>query len=179
MCLLMGMVDSVRAQDYALTVYGGHVTEDKWTDSISSNVNFVDAHILVGALAWTMTRLYDGALSLELEGQVAKYSGVQDHFEFNLPVIGRWQKFPWNKVVDTSFAFGLGLSWATEEPKVEKMLNDSTQQLLIYWLIEIALGPPNANWAMVFRLHHRSDAFGLIAEDGGSNTLAAGLKFRF
>lgn len=178
-CLLTGMIDSVRAQDYALTVYGGRVTEDTWQESLSPNVKFFDAYILVGALAWTWKRPYDGDLTLEIEGQVAKYFGEQEHVEFNFAVAGRWHKFRWDNVVDTSFAFGLGPSWATEVPKVELMIHDTTQQFLIYWFTEITLGPPDTNWTIVFRLHHRSKAFGLIAEEGRSNTLAAGLKFLF
>ncbi|MBE9544702.1 MAG: hypothetical protein IMF02_09445, partial [Proteobacteria bacterium] len=52
---------------------------------------------------------------------------------------------------------------------------------LVYWFGEIAFGPPDSNWAGVFRIHHRSGAFGLIADrgEGGSNTLAVGLKYRF
>jgi hypothetical protein len=178
-CLLLGVTGTALAQDYALTVYGGRVTEDTWQDSLSPNVNFFDAYILVGALAWTWKRLYDDALTLEIEGQAAKYFGEQEHVEFNLSVAGRWHKFRWDKVVDTSLAFGLGPSWATEMPEVELMIHDTTQQFLVYWFAEITLGPPNTNWTIVFRLHHRSKAFGLIAEEGRSNTLAAGLKFRF
>lgn len=178
-CLLLGMTVPVLAQDYALTVYGGRVTEDRWFESLPPNVNFVDAYILVGALGWTMKRLYDGALTLEIEGQAAKYFGDQENLEFNLAVAGRWHKFPWDKTVETSFAFGLGPSWAAEEPEVEVMIKGATKQFLIYWFTEITLGPPDANWAVVFRLHHRSKAFGLVAEEGGSNTLAAGLKFLF
>ena len=178
-CLLLGMTVPVRAQDYALTVYGGRVTEDPWFESLPPNVNFADAYILVGALAWTMKRLYDGALTLEIEGQAAKYSGDQENLEFNLAVVGRWHKFSWDETVDTSLAFGLGPSWAAEEPEVEVMIKGTTEQLLAYWFIEMALGPPDTDWAVVFRLHHRSKAFGLVAEEGGSNTLGAGLKFLF
>lgn len=173
------MIDSVRAQDYALTVYGGRVTEDRWFYALSPGINFVDAYILVGALAWTMKRLYDGALTLEIEGQAAKYYGDQDHLEFNLSVAGRWHRFPWDKAVNTSFAFGLGPSWAAEEPEVEVMIHGAADQFLVYWFSEITLGPPDADWSMVFRLHHRSKAWGVVAEEGGSNTLAAGLKFLF
>jgi hypothetical protein len=173
------MTIPVQAQDYAITVYGGRVTEDRWIESLPPNVNFVDAYILVGALAWTVKHLYDGALTIEIEGQTAKYFGDQEHLEFNLAVAGRWHRFPWDQKVDTSFAFGLGPSWAVEEPEVEVMIHGTTEQFLAYWFTEITLGPPDANWAAAFRLHHRSKAFGLIAEEGGSNTLAAGLKFSF
>jgi hypothetical protein len=59
------------------------------------------------------------------------------------------------------------------------MIHGTTKQWLVYWFSEIALGPPDSNWALVLRLHHRSTAFGLLAEEGGSNTLTTGLKFRF
>jgi len=175
----LGVTGSARAQDFALTVYGGRVTEDAWVESLLPGVEIVDASILVGALAWTVKRIYDDAFTLEIEGQVAKYYGDQEHLEFNLALAGRWRKISWYEKINKSFAFGVGPSWAAEEPAVEVMDHGSTEQFLIYWFAEIALGPPDANWAVVFRLHHRSTAFGLVAEEGGSNTLAAGLKFRF
>ena len=177
--LLTGLVAPARAEDYALTVYAGRATSEKWFESVSPSADFVDSYIVVGALAWVAARLVDGALTIEIEGQVAKHFGDQDHLEFNLPVAGRWQRFPWDETVDTSFAFGIGPSWATEEPEVEAELNDSTDQFLVHWFAEIALGPPGASWAAVLRLHHRSDAFGLVAEDGGLNTVAVGVKYRF
>ena len=131
------------------------------------------------ALAWTVKRFNDGAFTLEIEGQAAKYYGSQEHMEFNLALAGRWWKSYRNETADLSFAFGVGPSWAAEEPEVEAMINESTRQFLIYWFIETTLGPSDANWAVVFRLHHRSTGFGLVAEEGGSNTLAAGLKFIF
>jgi hypothetical protein len=33
--------------------------------------------------------------------------------------------------------------------------------------------------ALITRIHHRSNAFGLISDEGGSNALAFGLKWRF
>jgi hypothetical protein len=177
--LLMGVTGSAWSQDYSLTVYGGRVTEDTWAESLLTSTNFVDAYIMVGALARTMKSLNDGAFTVEVEGQVAKYSGEQEHFEFNLAVAGRWHNFHWDNVVDTSFAFGIGPSWAAEEPEVEVMIHGTTKKCLVYWFSEIAFEPPDSNWAVVLRLHHRSTGFGLIAEKGGTNTLAAGLKYTF
>ena len=178
-CLLTGMIDSVRAQDYALTVFGGRMTEDRWTYALPPGVNFIDTYILVTALSWTFKEFHDDALALEIEGQAAKYHGDQDNFEFNLAFAGRWRKFPWNETVSTSIAFGIGPSWATEKPEAEVMIHGETDQLLVYWFLEATLGPPDADWSTIFRLHHRSRAWGVVADDGGSNTLAAGLKFFF
>jgi hypothetical protein len=166
------------AKDKVLIVYGGRMTDGNYGKALSKDVEFVDAYLVVVALGWTLARYLDGDLTLEVEGQVGKYFGEQDNFEFNLPVVGRWQKFPWSSTVATSFAFGLGLSYATEEPEVEKMTHDGeTSQLMAYWFPELTLGPPSASWAVTLRLHHRSTAFGLLAETGGSNTYVAGLKF--
>ena len=60
LCLLTGTTDPVGAQDYALTVYGGRVTKNTWQESLSPDVEFFDAHILVGALARTWKRFYGG-----------------------------------------------------------------------------------------------------------------------
>lgn len=179
MSLLAGMTQFAQAQDHSLTVYGGFVTKDTWLEALSLNTIFVDAQILVCAWSWTVKRYHEGTLTLEVEGQAARYFGLQDHLELNFPLALRWHRFPWDGAVDTSMAFGLGPSWAAEDPKVELLTHDSTSQLLIYWFLEITLGPPNSDWAGVFRLHHRSTGFGTVARDGGSNTLAAGVKFLF
>jgi hypothetical protein len=44
--------------------------------------------------------------------------------------------------------------------------------------LEVTL-PSHPDIAVITRIHHRSNAFGIVADDGTSNTLAFGLKFRF
>ena len=108
-----------------------------------------------------------------------RHFGDQDHWEFNLPLIARWEKFSWNDVIDTSVAFGLGPSYASETPKEEVAMDGDSQQWLVYWMFELELGLPGSNWSGTFRLHHRSGAFGIVTDDGGSNVLAVGLKRHF
>ena len=177
--LLAGMFSLAAAQDFAITVYAGRVTDARAGDVITGDFSFVDANLITGALAWTGKRFMNNALSLEVEGQVGKYFGDQTHWEFNLPIVVRWNKFPWNEWVDTSLAWGVGPSYATEVPKVEVALHGSSQQWLIYWFGEIKLGPPKTDWAISLRLHHRSTGWETVGKSGGSNTLAAGLSYRF
>ena len=179
---LVAVTDEPMAeQDYAVTVYAGRMTDSDFGDTLIGKADFVDAYILVGAFAWTFARFYEKALSFELEGQVGKWFGDQHNWEFNLPVAVRWSKFPWGKYVATSLAYGVGPSYAAEEPEEEIELNDSTKKFLVYWFGELTLGPPESNWAGSLRIHHRSGAFGLIEEQGrgGSNTVAVGVKYRF
>jgi hypothetical protein len=62
---------------------------------------------------------------------------------------------------------------------VEVANKGDSQRLLVYWMAEIEVGPPDKDWSALIRLHHRSGAFGLIADEGGSNALVFGLKQRF
>jgi hypothetical protein len=172
---------AMAADDFAVTVYGGRMTDGDFGDALTGQADFIDAYVVVGALSWTFARYFEDALSFELEGQVGKWWGDQHNVEFNLPLVIRWSRFPWNQYLSTSLAYGLGPSYATKEPAAEIDEHDTTKKFLVYWFGEIAFGPPDSNWAGVFRIHHRSGAFGLIADrgEGGSNTLAVGLKYRF
>ncbi len=44
---------------------------------------------------------------------------------------------------------------------------------------QLRTGPPGKGRSVIFRLHHRSEAFGLVADEGGSNAMVIGLKQRF
>lgn len=168
------------AQDFSLTLYAGRLTKEKWEGAVQPGAEFADATLVVVAGAWTFARLFDNKLSCEVEAQVGKYVGEQDNWEFNLPILGlRWHRFPWDAYLATSLAWGIGPSYATEIPAVELETNDASSHWLIYWYGELTLGPPAANWEVLMRLHHRSDGFGTVAEDGGSNTLCAGIRYRF
>ena len=182
--LLIGLLgtapDSTLARNFAVTVYGGQLTEEKWERALSPDADYADATLTVAAASWTAARFFDGNLSCELEAQVGKYFGDQEHWEFNLPLVGfRWHRFPWDDQLATSFAWGIGPSYATRVPKVELETNDDSSHWLVYWFGELTFGPPSANWEVLTRLHHRSDAFGNVADDGGSTAVAAGVRYRF
>ena len=181
MILLLGISpDLSSAEDFAVALYAGQLTKEKWENAIVPGAEFADASIVVASASWTYLRYFHGNLSFEIEGQMGRYFGEQDHWEINLPILGlRWHRFPWDDHLATSIAWGIGSSYATQVPKVELETNDSSNKWLIYWFWELTFGPPTANWEVLMRLHHRSKGFGLVAEDGGSNAVCAGLRYRF
>jgi hypothetical protein len=168
---------------WALTVYAARMSDERgWLDIFFKSVDtdFIDVYLVDVALAAQYAQFKQGALSLEAEGQVAKYFGDQDHWEFNaVPVVARWGRFPWNQRVATTAAFGLGLSYASELPPVEVEIENESQQLLIYWVLEATAGPPQAAWSISLRLHHRSGAWGTVADEGGMNAVGLGIRYRF
>ena len=175
----------VRAEgtsDWALTGYVGRITTvNAWHDIFlqPDDLEFADAYLATVALAHELGRYHGGDLGLEAEGQVVNNFGDQSHWEFNGLLAARWYRFPWNDGVATTLAFGAGLSWATEIPEVEVELEGSSEQLLIYWHLEMTFAQPGSRWATNLRLHHRSGGFGLLADDGGMNALCLGLTMRF
>ena len=177
-----GWVRAAEPADSALTGYVGRITTvNAWHNIVTepSEVEFADAYLAALALSYTLAGYREDALSLETEGQVVYNFGDQSHWEFNALLASRWHRFPWDESLATTMAFGLGLSYATEVPEVEIQLEGSSKQLLIYWMFEMTFAPPGSRWAASIRLHHRSKGFGLMADDGGMNALAAGIRFEF
>lgn len=102
-------------------------------------------------------------------------------FEFAPYIAFRWANFPWNHYVNTSFALGEGVSYASSIPTLERRDNENTKRLLNYMLVEATFAPPSyPRLQLVTRLHHRSGAYGLYhAGNTGSNDVGLGLRFLF
>ena len=168
---------------WTATVYGARMSsETGWEDILIDPVEaqYVDVLLLAAALSRPYASLRDGALTLEAEGQLVRYFGDQDHWELNaLPIVLRWHRFPWSHRVATSAAFGLGVSYATELPPVEVAIEGESAQWLVYWLLEATAGPVDSPWSFTLRMHHRSVAYGLMAEEGGMNGVGVGVRYRF
>jgi hypothetical protein len=169
--------------DWSGTVYGARIsTQPGWEDIIidSMGTEFVDSYLVTGALSRQYAERHGGALAFEAEGQVAYHFGDESYWEFNaVPVVVRWEKFPWSRRLATSAAFGLGLSYTTELPEIEVQLEGESHQWLVYWLMELTAGPVDAPWAVSLRIHHRSVAFGLMGDEGGMNAVGLGVRHRF
>jgi len=173
-----GIADS----DWSMTLYGAVLLKGNLSDASVLNSGFEDSYLVALALAKKVAS-YKEKIDLELEGQTVKHFNDQDHWEFNGLAAIRWISLPWDKYLDTSFAFGAGLSYATETPKVEKRQrgDDQTAKFLAYLMLELDIALPDSqHWSLVTRFHHRSGAFGLFSGvTGASNAWGFGIKYRF
>lgn len=167
-------------KDYALTVYGGKLTEGAWHESFGPGTHFIDSNLVVAALSRTLSRSDDLGRSWEVEGQIAKHSGIQDNMEYNLLGAVRWHRLPWSETLKSTAAIGLGVSYASEIPRAEAtLINKGSEKMLAYWHLELTLGPPRSDWQASLRLHHRSKAYGLFGDRGGSNAVTLGVRHDF
>jgi hypothetical protein len=181
--LMMSALARAETGDWSATVYGARISSQPgWEDIFldSTGTRFVDSYLLTAAVSRQYADRYDGALAIEAEGQVVRHFGDQSHWEFNaVPIVLRWNRFPWSNRVASSVAFGLGLSYATEMPPVEVALEGESSEWLVYWVMELTAGPVDSRWALSLRLHHRSVAYGLMGDEGGMNAVGLGLRLRF
>lgn len=171
------------ANDYALTVYAGRYSDDRLgAVLVSKPIDFEDSWFAAAALSRAFA-FTSPSHQWEIEGQIGRHFRGQSHEEFNLLAIWRWQHFPWNHRLRTTAAIGDGLSWATRVPPLEEAsdTNVGATRLLNYILIEFTFAPPQAvNWSLAVRVHHRSGVYGLFdGVEGGSNVIAAGIKWHF
>ena len=121
--------------------------------------------------------------SLEVEGQLVKHFGIQDHIEATGALVVRSGEIPIGKRPSLNLAIANGLSYAFERPKYE--LGPSGKQgvdsrYLQYHIgLEAELTPsPQARVHLVAKLHHRSGIYGVISpRTTGSNFIGAGLRF--
>jgi hypothetical protein len=171
------------AQDkWFLSVYGGQVSDTAFNEVIRFNTKFEDYYLAAFALGKEIG-CYRDTINFEVEGQIVKHLKGKEHEEFNAVFILRWLPFPWDEYIDSSIAFGNGISYATRDPEFEINEADDniTTQTQYYLMLELAFALPKLSvWSIFVRVHHRSSLFGLI--DGafaGSNYVCMGVRYSF
>jgi hypothetical protein len=177
--LLTGSGAQAWADDgWTVGLFGGLANYDTLKDVFYED--YADSYMAALLVGKHLTG-YKHYLSLGGEGQIAKHWGDQDHWEFNGLLIVRWLPFPWDHYLDTSFAVGEGLSYASEDPEIELEKHDRTSKLLNYLMFELAfVVPRQPQWTLFARIHHRSGVFGLFdGMSGGSNVVGGGLRYAF
>lgn len=163
----------------SVTLFAGGVIANEWEHVFTpTDLRFRDTYLAGLGISHRFATLFD-KLDFEVLGQTALHFGHAHQWEFDAAAVARWTSFPWNDVVRTSFAFGVGPSYETQTPAEEIALHGESAQWLGFWMAEITVGPPESAWSGVLRLHHRSTTFGLFGKNGGSNWLALGIRREF
>lgn len=165
---------------YAVAGFGGIMLDNNYEDVlVPSRLEFEDSYLLGVAGSARVARPIDG-LDIELEAQLVRHFHGQTHWELNAPIVtARWTIFPWDEYVDTSAAFGLGLSVTSETPRLEVQNEGESQPLMAYWMFELAFGLPPEDLELIARIHHRSTSYGLFGDEGGANALVLGVRHSF
>lgn len=162
--------------DLSIVGFAGQLTRNSIEEIVTADDVGLRNAYLVGAgvtkRLWSWREMVD----MEAEGQITRHFGDEDNWQVNGAIGPRWTEFPWNDTAPTSVAYLLGLSMASRIPAEERLLHESANRLLVYWLAEVEVGLPDQPWAAIFRIHHRSSGLGRVFDGGGSNWFVLGVR---
>jgi hypothetical protein len=157
-------------------LYVGRYTDTRYTQLLQFERDFKPSYVGVLGVTTRITGLGAHA-HLEGEVQVGQHWGRQHNREANGLIAARWLRFPWDEVLDTSAAFGIGASFASRVPEVEDMPGRPGARRLVYFHNEIEFSRPgNPHTSVFLRLHHRSGMYDVVSEARGSNFLGIGVR---
>jgi hypothetical protein len=115
---------------------------------------------------------------IEIEGQVLRHFGDQNHWDGTIALMFRTGQIPLFQGLSVNFAFREGLSYASERPRLEGSFRVEPTRFLNYLAFEAEFSHASLPGVyFVPRIHHRSGVFGVIApKESGSNFIGAGLR---
>ena len=173
-----------------------------WAQGVDENLKEIPGSIIKLDLPTEATHLYAvstffhfRSLSFEnidniefgLTTVVAKHIGMQSHWETDAAFTVQYNRlFPVNNIINLDLAFGIGVSYAFGTPVYEDpIVNDNGSleyyrfQSYLHFDAEV-YNPSIESLHLLFRIHHRSGIYGLIAPPKvGSNFVGIGLVYYF
>lgn len=180
LCLLL-LAGAARSEtETSISGFAGVMTNNSFGEALSPfDVEFTESALVGVGLRQEWPLFGSNRWFVGIEGQLVGHFGVQDHFEVNLPLVATYK--PQSRLGDylSRITYGIGLSFASKAPQVEIERDGASQNTLIYWMAELSTPLPAEDFEAFFRLHHRSDGFGLFSVDAGSNGLVLGLRRSF
>ena len=119
-------------------------------------------------------------LELPLTLEVVDENARSPFFDFNAAVVMRWSGFPWDDVIKTTFATGVGLSYSEHPYTVDVLRHpgDDRSNLKFHWPIELTFAlPQHPDHQLMLYLTHQSG--GRVFDRGGVNLLGLGYRHGF
>lgn len=155
----------------------------KWEPSYFEGIGYGHPVTVPQLLDKTLNWVYLSNTSLTLEGLLVQHRGLQHNTEADIAYVLRTDQFTAGPV-RFRVGVGAGLSYAFGTPSYEDGPKDNPSKrhrFQNYNAYELELGATEySNTSLVFRVHHRSGVYGLIApRHVGSNFLTLGLRYEF
>lgn len=169
-----------KPKKWSLLFYGGMATRGPLHELIRFGPPELVSDSIIVAAANRKTGEWGKTVDLELEFQIGKHVESGGPFQLNSVFIIRWKRTPWERLFQSSFAFGNGLSFASQPPEIERTDGRKGSKLLYYISLEFLFPlPVEANNLNAFiRVHHRSGVFGLLDDSrAGSDFLTLGMRY--
>jgi hypothetical protein len=165
---------------WSWAVQAGAMTDGRAEDMLVPGRAALVGDHLAGIVLGYDRRIGAGGLSWGAELQANLHSGDDPLAEIVLPLSLRYRpEREWFGAVG-SVAFGLGYSVYSDEARVElDLYGGQARRGLVYWYLEAETSEVAPGRTLFVRLHHRSDGFGTLSPEGGSNAWVAGFRREF
>ena len=137
------------------------------------------ASYLLGELPFEFNgRRYSPRMELPLTLSVFDENNGSTFMDYNGAFAIRWVDFPWNGVVQTSFMMGVGLSYSSQIPLIDRQRypNQDRSHLKINWPIQLTFAlPDKPQHQLALFIDHQSG--GHIFDRGGINCVGIGYRY--
>ena len=158
------------------SIYVGRHTDTRFVDIIQGDTNFQDSYLAtlmytVQVADWPPHAQWDA------ETGVTRHWGQQQHGEVNAAIMLRAIPWPYAQRWRATVGMGIGPSWASRTPEIERARGGRTSRRLLFMPFELTLGPANQSSAVFARVHHRSGGFDVFSRGRGSNFVAIGARY--
>ena len=168
---------------WSVMLYGGITVNENLIDVVVFNVTSSGETIYSAELAYVFYRNMFSEFQIAANGAMRFAAGENPVPEVDLYLMYRITKFPWNNYITTTIAAGEGISYAFSTPYSEENNNSQTEQFLNFLTFEFTAGLPKyPDWQLVYRIHHRSGAYGTFtphSSNAGSNSMGLGIRYSF
>jgi hypothetical protein len=166
-----------------IALFAGLYSSDVFTDIVTSpwDTQTEDIYLLTLSYNRRLATIFRH-LDIEVEGGVGRRFGDNNSFEAYAALGLRWTYFPWNRHLRTTFAvYPIGPSYVADLSASEVAKDGRSANWLNYFALELTLAAPDLpQLEVLFRLHHRSGAFGAInGSTNGADFLSVGARYRF
>jgi hypothetical protein len=169
------------------------MTKNEIDDFLEGNITVEDGDAGAEIYQFTATKMlsewnielfgqqYHPLLEMPLCLELVDENANDPFLTYNAALQLRWVDFPWNAWVQTSFAAGLGLSYATEIYAMDKQRhpNENRSNLKFNLPIQFTFALPSApeHQVNVYIAHH-SGGFGIF-DVGGFNSIGLSYAYKF
>ncbi len=144
-------------------------------------VHLFTASYRLATLDWTIGgREYKPLLEIPLTLGIVDENERSPFLNLDVSLQIRWRDFPWNHLVRTTAATGIGLSYAENVwlMDIQRHPNDSRSRLKFNWPLQLTFAhPAHPDHQLTLFIAHQSG--GYIFDRGGVNSLGIGYRVEF
>lgn len=157
------------------SLYVGRHTDTRFVDILRGDTDFQDSYVGV-VMVTRQVADWPPYAEWDAEAGAARHWGMQQHVEVNAAIMLR--VIPWPEAANWRLTAGLGIgpSWASATPRVERAREGRTARRLLFMPFEVTVAPVDSDLALCARVHHRSGGFDVFSRGRGSNFLGLGAR---